>query len=185
MDAQHTEDQADQGQRRRGGRNRRNERSTNGENEGEALNFSLPVPDVASGPFQLAPDASPQLETPVQQQPITFVAPPAAQATVELKASAPETAPDATAPAFATPELKRYELPLSDLDAIAQQAGLAWVNSNAEKIRAVQEAMAAEVKPVRIPRERPPQVVLDEGPLILVETRKDLDQVKLPFENAA
>jgi ribonuclease E len=31
---------------------------------------------------------------------------------------------------------------------------------------------------------RPPAVVLDEGPLILVETRKDLSQVKLPFENA-
>jgi len=27
--------------------------------------------------------------------------------------------------------------------------------------------------------------VLDEGPLVLVETRKDLGDVKLPFENAA
>ena len=25
----------------------------------------------------------------------------------------------------------------------------------------------------------------DEGPLVLVETRKDLSQVKLPFENRA
>ena len=36
--------------------------------------------------------------------------------------------------------------------------------------------------PVRIPRERPPVVVLDEGPLILVETRKDLSLMQLPFE---
>jgi ribonuclease E len=28
-------------------------------------------------------------------------------------------------------------------------------------------------------------VVVDEGPLVLVETRKDLSQMKLPFENAA
>jgi ribonuclease E len=38
---------------------------------------------------------------------------------------------------------------------------------------------------VHVPRERKPMVVLDEGPLILVETRKDLSQIKLPFENAA
>jgi ribonuclease E len=35
---------------------------------------------------------------------------------------------------------------------------------------------------VHVPRERKPVVVVDEGPLILVETRKDLSQVKLPFE---
>jgi hypothetical protein len=27
--------------------------------------------------------------------------------------------------------------------------------------------------------------VVDTGPLILVETRKDISQIKLPFENAA
>jgi len=31
-------------------------------------------------------------------------------------------------------------------------------------------------------RERPPMVVLDDGPLILVETRKDLSDLQLPFE---
>ena len=43
-------------------------------------------------------------------------------------------------------------------------------------------AMAAEPKPVHVPRERQPVVVIDEGPLVLVETRKDLSQFKLPFE---
>lgn len=74
---------------------------------------------------------------------------------------------------------------MNDLQSIAQSAGLQWVNSDADKIRAVQEAIAAEPKPVHVPRERKPAVVLDEGPLILVETRKDLSQIKLPFENAA
>ena len=33
-----------------------------------------------------------------------------------------------------------------------------------------------------MPRERPPAIVIDEGPLVLVETRKDLSQIKLPFD---
>ena len=35
--------------------------------------------------------------------------------------------------------------------------------------------------PVRVPRERPPAVVVDEGPLVLVETKKDLRNLQLPF----
>jgi ribonuclease E len=46
----------------------------------------------------------------------------------------------------------------------------------------IQAAIAAEPKPIHVPRERPPLVVLDEGPLILVETKKDLGQVKMPFD---
>jgi ribonuclease E len=56
------------------------------------------------------------------------------------------------------------------------------VNSDTDKVRAVQAAMAAEPKPVHVPREPNPPVVLDEGPLVLVETRRDLSQMKLPFE---
>jgi ribonuclease E len=56
------------------------------------------------------------------------------------------------------------------------------VHSDAGKVQAVQAAMAAEPKPVHVPREPRPPVVVDEGPLVLVETRKDLAQLKLPFE---
>jgi ribonuclease E len=63
-------------------------------------------------------------------------------------------------------------------------AGLEWVNSDGEKIAAVQAAMAAEPKPVRVPRQPKPVLVVDEGPLVLVETRKDLSQLKLPFESS-
>ena len=45
--------------------------------------------------------------------------------------------------------------------------------------------MANEPKPVHVPREPRPVAVLDEGPLVLVETRKDLTQYKLPFETSA
>ena len=68
---------------------------------------------------------------------------------------------------------------------LAESAGLQWVNSDGEKIRAVQAAMAAEPKPVHVPRERRTVAPVDEGPLVLVETRKDLSQFKLPFETVS
>ena len=76
-------------------------------------------------------------------------------------------------------------LPTDELQAVAEAAGLQWVNSDADKIRAVQEAMANEPKPAHVPREIKPVVAIDEGPLVLVETRKDLSQFKLPFETTA
>jgi ribonuclease E len=75
-----------------------------------------------------------------------------------------------------------FSLPAADLHAVAAAAGLQWVNSDADKVRAVQEAMAAEPAPVHVPRAPKPAVQIDEGPLVLVETRKDLSQVRLPFE---
>jgi ribonuclease E len=72
------------------------------------------------------------------------------------------------------PKVKHFSLSLPELQAIAQSCGLEWVNSDAARIAAVQAAIAAEPKPLHIPRERPAPVVLDEGPLVLVETRKEL-----------
>jgi ribonuclease E len=76
-------------------------------------------------------------------------------------------------------------LPTDELQRVAQDAGLEWVNSDANKIRAVQEAMASEPRAIHVPRERKPMVAIDEGPLVLVETRKDLSQLKLPFDHGA
>lgn len=73
-------------------------------------------------------------------------------------------------------------LPVDDLARIAESSGLQWVSSDAEKIAAAQAAMAAEPKPIRVPRERPQPVVVDEGPLVLVETKRDLRDLQLPFE---
>ena len=64
-------------------------------------------------------------------------------------------------------------------------SGLQWVNSNAERVAEVRAAIAAEPRQVHVPRERPPAIVLDEGPLILVETRRDLGSTVLPFEEPA
>lgn len=83
------------------------------------------------------------------------------------------------------PRVQAYELPLSALNEVAQSSGLQWVNSDADKVAAVQAAIAAEPKPVHVPRERPPAVVMDSGPLVLVETKRDLRDMKLPFEETA
>ncbi|OYV00825.1 MAG: hypothetical protein CFE45_07465, partial [Burkholderiales bacterium PBB5] len=128
-------------------------------------------------PLLVAAEAAP---APVLASPAADVAP--APAPV---ASPVAAAPVAAAPATAAlPPVQAYTLPLADLAGLADSAGLVWVNSDAAKIAEVQAAIAAEPKPVHVPRERPPAVVLDEGPLVLVETRKDLSQLKLPFEQA-
>ena len=73
-------------------------------------------------------------------------------------------------------------MPVTELEGIAQASSLQWVQSNPARVAEVQAAIAAEPRPVHVPRERPPLVVLDEGPLILVETRRDLQQLSMPFE---
>lgn len=83
------------------------------------------------------------------------------------------------------PKVASYALPLADMAQVASSSGLEWVNSNAEKIAVVQAQIAAEPKPVHIPRERAPAVVIDQGPLVLVETKRDLRNMTLPFEASA
>jgi ribonuclease E len=110
---------------------------------------------------------------------------PAAEAAAERPA---ERAPEVRAEPAAAPAMPRpapFVLPLADLQALAATAGLEWVGSDAEKVNAAQAAIAAAPKPVHVPREPRPPVTVDEGPLVLVETRKDLSQMKLPFEAAA
>jgi ribonuclease E len=136
----------------------------------------VPGTEVAqvSAPVEAAPTAAVSTEPVVQPmaQPVETSVAPAAEPVVVV-----EAAPAAVVTPFV--------LPLPDLEAIARNAGLEWVNSDADKIRAAQEAIANEPKPVHVPRERKPVVVQDDGPLILVETRKDLKDLALPFEDAA
>lgn len=90
------------------------------------------------------------------------------------------------APASATlPKVQSYDLPLQDLSQVAQASGLQWVNSDAAKIAEVNAAMAAEIKPIHVPRERPAVGGSVEGPLVLVETKRDLSSMPLPFEKPA
>jgi ribonuclease E len=82
------------------------------------------------------------------------------------------------------PKVSTFALPTQALEQVAQGSGLQWVNSDASRIAAVQAAIAAEPKPVHIPRVRPTPVVLDQSPLVLVETKRDLRDMTLPFEQS-
>jgi ribonuclease E len=174
--------------RGRGGRDRQR-RDESGET-------ALPAEAAAvdGQPFeQPADEPRSVIAAPVETAPVAVVEPVIAAATPEeapvMAAEPPVQAPvvAATPAPIAEPAKTRHEpfvLPTAQLQSVAESAGLQWVNSDADKIRAVQEAMAREPKPVHVPREPKPPVAIDEGPLVLVETRKDLSQIKLPFEAA-
>ena len=108
----------------------------------------------------------------------TVAAPIAAPVAVASPESVATPAPRLAEPVRAHP----YLLPTASLASLAESAGLQWVQSDTDKISAVQAAMAAEPAPERQPREPRRHVLVDDGPLVLVETRKDLSQLKLPFE---
>lgn len=112
-----------------------------------------------------------EVSAPARKEPALAV--PAAPIVVEPRVSA-----------RALPKVQPFVLPLDELAQVAEGSGLHWVNSDAERVAQVRAAIAAEPKPAHIPRPRPPAIVIDEGPLVLVETRKDLAGMVLPFEKA-
>ncbi|MES2361771.1 MAG: Rne/Rng family ribonuclease [Pseudomonadota bacterium] len=181
--------------RDRYGRDRR-ERGEGGErternNEATAEGNAAPVhaePNQAPAQQERAQPATEFVASAAPAAPATaFVAAPVAP--VRAAEPAPTPAPvKAAAPVAAStalPKVQSYDLPLQDLSQVAQSSGLQWVNSDASKIAEVQAAIAAEAKPVHVPRERPAVVVSNEGPLVLVETKRDLGNMTLPFEQAA
>ncbi len=141
----------------------------------EASNEQATAPAMAAEP--VAADF-------IEPTPRTAVAQPDAVSTADLE---PLASPAIAAEPAQAREPEQdlaadYVLPAEDLQAIAASAGLEWVGSDAEKIRQVQESLANEPQPVRVPREPKPAIRADDGPLVLVETRKDLSAIKLPFE---
>ena len=145
---------------------------------------------AGEGPFQAAAQAPVDAAVSAGSEALAVapIAPVAAPVAASSKAIAPTVSRPAEAEAVTTPapaapsaaasgrmpKVQAYTLPQSDLHAVAQSSGLQWINSNPERVQAVQAQIASEPQPVHVPRERPAPVVSDEGPLILVETRKDL-----------
>ncbi|MGB4116511.1 MAG: Rne/Rng family ribonuclease [Polaromonas sp.] len=128
-----------------------------------------------------APNEAPAQQIREQAAP-EFIAP----AVQPIALVATVAAPVAAAPvATSLPKVTSYDLPMQDLVQVAQSSGLQWVNSDSAKIAEAQTAIALEPKPVHVPRERPPVVATTEGPLVLVETKRDLRDMQLPFEKPA
>jgi ribonuclease E len=125
-----------------------------------------------------SPRAAPEMPHEPSSEPWRAQEPAQSAPVVERNTQSLAPQPAAMSMAPATP----YSLPLDSLVAVAESAGLQWVNSDAAKIEAAQAAMAAAAEPIRVPRDIPPVAAMDDGPLVLVETKKDLSQVKLPFE---
>lgn len=155
--------------------------------------FSLPAEAAPAPVVNEAPVPAP-VAAPVAPSAVEAVAPAPVIAPVAAPVVAPAPAPRASAPkpaaptvavapaARGLPKVASFSLPLEEMQQVAQSSGLEWVNSNADKVAQVQAAIAAEPKPVHVPREPKSAVVLDQGPLVLVETRKDLRDLQLPFE---
>ncbi len=130
-----------------------------------ALPVDSPAPAVEA-PALVAAIVEP---TPAPQPVVAAIAQPTPSAPVQVESTA-------------MPKLESFVLPVSELADIAQSSGLNWVNSDSDKIAAVQAAIAAESKPVHVPRPRPAPVQIDTGSLVMVETKRDLREMTLPFE---
>jgi ribonuclease E len=140
---------------------------------------------VAAAAAHVAEAAPAPVAAPVAAPVVAPVAAPVvAPAAVVAPVAAP-AAPAVLAQAAQPIKVEPFTLPTTALSALAGSAGLEWVQSDTERVRAVQAAMAAEPKPVHVPRVIAPVVLEDVGPLVLVETKKDLAQMKFPFDQAA
>ncbi|MBK7001593.1 MAG: Rne/Rng family ribonuclease [Rhodoferax sp.] len=154
--------------RERGPRAPRVEQEGNGITEDRSV--VPPIPQDADTPAQ-------QVQ---QVQPVDAVLPVAAPVPVPVPVVVRTRVAGAVAERM--PRVTPYALPTEELLQVAQNSGLQWVNSDPVRITAVQAAIAAEPKPVHVPRLRPAPVSVDTGPLVLVETRRDLRDMVLPFE---
>jgi ribonuclease E len=168
--------------RERGGaRGERTERSPQDTAQGEFFEQNQALAPVESNRGATEFVANEQLAYVAVQASVAAPAVPALPAAAAASAPSASTKPSSTG----MPRIGSFALPVADMDAVASQAGLQWVNSNPERIAFVKAQIAAEPKPIHIPRERALTVVVDAGPLVLVETKRDLRNMTLPFEQAA
>ena len=128
--------------------------------------------DVAPNAAPVAADVAAVHEVPASPTPVSA----APTAATTAAPSAPVERAASRAPA------EPFVLPIQALQSLAAEAGLQWVHSDAQKVQAAQDAIAHTPKAPHVPRAPKPRVQVDEGPLVLVETRKDLSQVRMPFD---
>jgi len=175
--------------RGRDGRERR-ERSADGERNEQSAATKSDASVSAVAPDFLAISQENTLRTQQEREYIAteFVASEALSAgpgTAPALAVMPAPAPVPAAPAgYDLPKVQPYDLPLRELAQVAEGSGLQWINSDVAKIAEAQAAIAAEVQPARVPRERAPRVAMAEAPLVLVETQRNLSGMTLPFEKS-
>ena len=119
----------------------------------------------------------------VTSAPVAVPAPAPTPVSAPVPAPAPAPAPAPVARAVVAAAAAPFVLATDALAQVAESAGLQWVGTDTAKAASVRAAIEAEAKPAHVPRVIKPTVAVDEGPLVLVETQKSLDQIKLPFEH--
>ncbi|SOE58242.1 RNAse E [Burkholderia sp. OK233] len=134
----------------------------------EAQAALAPVETVAPAVVVEAPAAQPARQADIfEAQPVVAAVAPAVEAVVE--SAAVEPAPVAVA----APQAPRNAgVSAEALKPVLEQAGLVWVNTDADKLRAAQEASAQAAKPVRVGRERKALPPVESAPMEMVETGK-------------
>jgi ribonuclease E len=155
--------------------------------EAVAEMHAQPVVSAAvTEPAQAASLAPVDNPTPVVHEPVhanEAVVPVSALPTVQPTEPMPATAPAQEvsqeaivtasveeAPAPVSPAAKASPLPMETLNSVLNDAGMTWVHTDAQKLKAAQEEAARTVTPPRAPRERKPLPPIQQGPMILVET---------------
>jgi len=164
--------------RDRYGRNRR-ERSATAEADEAAeasanSQASAPSTTPASAPASAPAEVGHEAEAPAR----SYFNRPSAQAA----AAAASAATSASVPTVSTPTVTPFVLPLAELETLASAAGLQWVQSDLARIEQARAASAAQAPVPHAPRQPKAVQPPDDGPLVLVETRRDLRQLVLPHE---
>lgn len=162
------------------------EQASHGDDTPARSYFTRSTTAAAPAPAPAPAEATPEVDVPAPQAaaPAVPAAEPVAAPAPRARPAPVEQAVPAVASAAATglPKVQPFTLEVDTLANIAQASGLVWVHSDSDKVQQAQAAIAAEPKPIHVPREPKPVVALDEGPLVLVETRRDLRNMVLPFE---
>ena len=133
--------------------------------EPSAAQAELPLAPAAQVLPAVAPETPRPLAaavTPTGTEPATLPEADAAQAPATVSATAGEA------------------LPVEQLRAVVETAGLQWVQSDPERVEQARRKARQAPAPRHAPRERKPRAAQDEGPLVLVETRKALPRLELP-----
>ncbi|KUZ71299.1 Rne/Rng family ribonuclease [Burkholderia ubonensis] len=150
----------------------------------QPVETAAPVAAAEAGPAPVAVSPNDALEVPEapaavaahQPAPVAEVAPVAMVETAPAVAAEPvrvEAAP--VEAAVAAPVVEQAQpaaaAPASaSLETVLTQAGLVWVNTDADKFRAAQDAAAQLPRPARVPRERKSLPPVDTTPMQQVET---------------
>ncbi|MFM0504345.1 Rne/Rng family ribonuclease [Paraburkholderia caffeinilytica] len=138
----------------------------------EAQAAPAPVETAAPAAVVEAPAAQLARQADIfEAHPVVAEVAPAVEAVAEPAAVEP-------APVVAAPQAPRNTgVSAEALKPVLEQAGLVWVNTDADKLRAAQEAAAQEAaaqaaKPVRMGRERKALPPVETAPMQMVETGK-------------